>query len=137
MDFEITDKIEEKDEKVIYDGLLEYNLKKLEDKNPRDLGIYLQNEKGIKVAGLIGNTHGNWLFVKYLWVSENLRGQHVGSTILLQAEKTAKERGCRYAFLDTFSFQAPEFYKKLGYKEVLTIEEYPLTGKRHYLTKEL
>lgn len=72
-----------------------------------------------------------------MWVSKDLRGQHIGSSILMQAEKVAKERGCKYAFLDTFSFQALEFYKKFGYKEVFTLEEYPLTGKRHYFTKEL
>ncbi|MEA4893752.1 MAG: GNAT family N-acetyltransferase [Oscillospiraceae bacterium] len=137
MNFEITDQVDEKDKKIIYNYLLEYNLQKIEDTNPRDLGIYLQDGMGKKVAGLIGETHGNWLSIKYLWVSEELRGQNIGSAILTQAEKAAKERGCKYAFLDTFSFQAPEFYKKYGYKEVFTLEEYPITGKRHYFVKEL
>jgi ribosomal protein S18 acetylase RimI-like enzyme len=137
MNFEITDKIKEQDKDTIFQGLLEYNLARIEDKNPKDLGIYLQNEAGEKVAGLIGDTHGNWLSVNYLWVSEELRGQNVGSEILKQAEKTAIERGCKYVFLDTFSFQAPEFYKKYGYKEVFVIENYPVTGKRYYFTKNL
>ncbi|WP_334302516.1 GNAT family N-acetyltransferase [Terrisporobacter petrolearius] len=66
--------------------------------------MYLQDEEGQKIAGLIVNTHGNWLSIKFLWVSEELRGQNIGSSILNQAEKTAKERGCKYSFLDTFSF---------------------------------
>ena len=57
--------------------------------------------------------------------------------LLKQAEETAKERGCKYSFLDTFSFQAPEFYKKYGYKEVFALENYPVTGKRYYYTKTL
>ncbi len=137
MIFEITDTIHETDEKYIFEGLLEYNLEKIEDKNPRDLGIYLPDETGRKIAGLIGSTHGNWLFVKYLWVSKELRGKQIGSKILIQAEETAKERGCKYSFLDTFSFQAPLFYKKHGYKEVFTLENYPVTGKRYYFTKSL
>lgn len=137
MDFEITDEIKEQDKNTIYQGLLEYNLTKIEDKSPKDLGIYFQDDTGKKLAGLIGNTHGNWLFVKYLWVSEELRGQNIGSQILKQAEKTAKERGCKYAFLDTFSFQAPLFYQKYGYQEVFVLEEYPVTGKRYYFTKVL
>lgn len=137
MNFEITDKIKEQDEKIIYQGLLEYNLARIEDKNPKDLGIYLQDETGEKVGGLIGNTHGNWLFVKYLWVREDQRGQNIGSALLKQAEVTAMERGCRYAFLDTFSFQAPAFYEKHGYMSVFTLEEYPVTGKRYYFTKTL
>jgi ribosomal protein S18 acetylase RimI-like enzyme len=137
MNLLITDEIKEKDKEAVFQGLLEYNLARIEDKNPKDLGVYLEVEKGKKVAGLIGNTHGNWLTVKFLWVSEDLRGQHIGSEILKKAEETAKERGCKYAFLDTFSFQAPEFYKKYGYKEVFTLEEYPVTGKRYYFTKTL
>ena len=57
--------------------------------------------------------------------------------LLKRAEQAASDRGCKYVFLDTFSFQAPEFYKKMGYKEVFVREEYPVTGKRHYLVKEL
>ncbi|UEL47073.1 Acetyltransferase [Terrisporobacter petrolearius] len=137
MKLEITDKITEEDENIIFKELLGYNLARIEDKNPRDLGIYLQDEEGQKIAGLIGNTHGNWLSIKFLWVSEEMRGQNIGSDILSQAEKTAKERGCKYSFLDTFSFQAPEFYRKHGYKEVFVLENYPVTGNRHYFTKTL
>lgn len=137
MEFQVTDKIKKEDEETIFKGLLEYNLQRIEDKNPKDLGIYMEDEKGNKVAGLIGNTHGNWLSIKYLWVSTELRGQSIGSKLLKQAEETAKERGCKYSFLDTFSFQAPDFYKKYGYKEVFALENYPLTGKRYYYTKEL
>ena len=75
--------------------------------------------------------------IKFLWVSESLRGRNIGSEILLQAEQTAKERGCRFAFLDTFGFQAPLFYQKHGYQEAFVLEEYPLTGKRYYFTKNL
>ena len=137
MEFQVTDKIKKEDEEIIYNGLLEYNLARIEDKNPKDLGIFMQDDKGNKIAGLIGNTHGNWLSIKYLWVSKELRSQSIGSRLLKQAEETAKERGCKYSFLDTFSFQAPEFYKKYGYKEVFALENYLVTGKRYYYTKTL
>ncbi|MEG0295505.1 MAG: GNAT family N-acetyltransferase [Clostridium sp.] len=137
MEFRITDKIENDDKESIFKELLKYNLERIEDKNPKDLGIYLEDETGKKLGGLIGDTHGNWLTINFLWVSEKLRGQKIGSRILNQAEETAKERGCKYVFLDTFSFQAPEFYIRHGYKEVFKLEEYPLTGKRYYFTKAL
>lgn len=86
---------------------------------------------------MIGNTHGNWLCVKYLWVKKEYRGQNIGSSILQQAEDVAKARGCKFVFLDTFRFQAPEFYKKHGYEEVFVLKEYPISGKRYYLTKVL
>lgn len=137
MEFEITNDVSEKDRNSVFQGLLKYNRSHLGDSEPEDLGIYLRNEEGIVTAGLVGNTFGLWLMVRYLWISEELREQGIGSRLLLKAEETAKERGCRYVFLDTFSFQAPDFYKKYGYTEVLTLENYPVDGKRHYFTKML
>ncbi len=137
MNYEITDVIKEQDQRCIYEGLLEYNLERLEDKSPKDLGVYARDAVGNIFAGLTGTTHGNWLMIKFLWVSESLRGKKIGSEILMQAEHTAKERGCKFVFLDTFSFQAPSFYKKHGYQEAFVLEEYPLTGKRYYMTKSL
>ena len=133
----ITDCIKKQDEDLIFQGLLEYNLAKIEDKDLKDLGIYMEGEAGEKIGGLIGNTHGNWLCVKYLWVKKEYRGQNIGSSILQQAEDVAKSRGCKFVFLDTFSFQAPEFYKKHGYEEVFVLKEYPISGKRYYLTNVL
>lgn len=137
MEFEITNDVSEKDQNAVFQGLLKYNRSHLGDSEPEDLGIYLRNEEGMVTAGLVGNTFGLWLMVRYLWISEELREQGIGSRLLLKAEETAKERGCRYVFLDTFSFQAPDFYKKYGYTEVLTLENYPVDGKRHYFTKTL
>ena len=82
-------------------------------------------------------SHGEWLEIEYLWVDEKLRGQEIGSTLLRKAEEEAIQRGCKHVFLNTFSFQAPEFYPKYGYKEVFTLEHYPVTGKKHFFVKEL
>ena len=56
------------------------------------------------------------MFIRILWVSEALRGQGFGQRLVEMAERRATERGCRHVFLDTFSFQAPGFYEKLGYQ---------------------
>lgn len=53
----------------------------------------------------------------------------------LKAE--AKLRGCKYVFLNTFSFQADGFYLKLGCQKIFALDEYPVTGKRHYFIKKL
>ena len=137
MNLRITADGDERDINEIFEMLKEYNLSNREESENIPLGIYYEDENNGKLAGLTGETFGNWLCVHYLFVSEKLRGKGVGRELLNAAESEAKKRGCKYAFVDTFSFQAPEFYKKHGYDEVFTLENYPYTGKRHYYTKEL
>ena len=136
MSIRITNDGNERDEKEIFEMLLDYNLRYLEKSESEPIGVFYE-EDNKKLAGLTGETFGNWLCVKYLFVSEELRGRGMGSELLKAAEDEAVKRGCRYAFVDTFSFQAPGFYIKNGYKEVFVLENYPCTGKRHYYTKEL
>ena len=70
-------------------------------------------------------------------LKEDLRGQGIGSQLLYQAESEAKKRNCRFAFVNTYQFQAPSFYQKQGYKEVFTLQDYPYTGQRFYYQKDL
>ncbi len=135
--FRVTSDGNEQDIQEIYEMLKEYNLSNREKSDNVPLGIFLEDENKKKHAGLTGETFGNWLCIHYFFVEDCLRGQGIGKEIIEAAECEAKKRGCKYVFVDTFSFQAPDFYRKLGYKEVFTLEEYPYTGKRHYYTKEI
>ena len=114
-----------------------YNRSNREPSKSEPLNIYLEDEQGNLVAGMVAETFGNWLEIEYLYVSDDLRGQGIGSKILGMAENESRNRGCKYSFVDTFNFQAPKFYKKHGYKEVFALKKYPYTGERYYYTKEL
>ena len=114
-----------------------YNRANREPSKSEPLNIYLEDEQGNLVAGMVAETFGNWLEIEYFYVSDDLRGQGIGSKILKMAERESKERGCKYSFVDTFNFQAPKFYEKYGYKEVFALKKYPYTGERYYYTKEL
>ena len=114
-----------------------YNRSKREPSKSEPLNIYVEDEQGNLLAGLAAETFGNWLEIEYLYVSEDLRGKGIGSEILNRAEQEARERKCKYSFVNTFQFQAPDFYKKHGYKEVFALKEYPYTGERYYYTKDL
>lgn len=135
--FRITADGDERDISEIHEMLREYNLAHREASESVPIGVFLEDGNGKKLAGLTGETFGNWLCIQYFFVSETLRGAGVGKRLLEAAESEAVRRGCKYAFVNTFSFQSPEFYIKHGYREVFTLEEYPYTGKRHYYTKEL
>ena len=114
-----------------------YNRSKREEAESEPLNLYVEDEHDEIMAGLVAETFGNWLEIEYLFVKEDLRGQGIGSQLLQQAESEAKKRNCRFAFVNTYQFQAPAFYQKHGYKEVFTLKDYPYTGQRHYYQKEL
>ena len=114
-----------------------YNRSKREEAESVPLNLYLEDEKGNLMAGLVAETFGNWLEIEYLFVKEELRGQGIGLKLLQQAENEAKNRNCRFAFVNTYQFQSPDFYLIHGYKEVFTLQDYPYTGQRHYYQKDL
>ena len=121
----------------IGDLIRSYNRSNREAAESEPLNIYVEDEHGQLLAGLVAETFGNWLEIEYLFVKEEFRGQGIGSQLLQQAESEAKKRNCRFAFVNTYQFQAPAFYQKYGYKEVFTMKDYPYTGQRHYYQKEL
>ena len=121
----------------IGDLIRSYNRSKREKAESEPLNLYVEDDKGEQMAGLVAETFGNWLEIEYLFVKEEFRGQGIGSQLLQQAESEAKKKNCRYAFVNTYQFQAPTFYQKQGYEEVFTLTDYPYTGQRHYYQKDL
>ena len=129
--------IESQKSQIIGDLIRSYNRSKREVAESESLNLYVEDDSGELMAGLVAETFGNWLEIEYLFVKEDLRGQGIGSQLLQQAESEAKKRNCRYVFVNTYQFQAPAFYKKQGYKKVFTLKDYPYTGQRHYYQKDL
>jgi len=101
----------------------------------RPIAVFARERETI-VAGLAGETYAGWLFIRYLWVSDVLRRKGVGRQLMGAAERRAAERGCHSAWVDTFSFQAPGFYQKLGYAPFGELD-YPPDFKRIFLKKRL
>ncbi|MEU6576248.1 GNAT family N-acetyltransferase [Streptomyces sp. NPDC046805] len=102
------------------------------------LHVWASEHDGEMAGGLVGHTWTTWLHVTYLWVDERHRGAGLGSRLLATAEELARgERGCRAARLETWDFQAPEFYKKQGYEVVCVIPDYPPGITEYTLTKTL
>lgn len=104
---------------------------------PRTIPILMRDRKNRVVGGVIGHVFGGWLYVELLWVEESLRNKGNGTKLLKMVENEAVKLGCKYAHLDTFSFEARPFYEKHGYTLFATLDNYPEGHSKHFLKKKL
>lgn len=130
------DWIDEADAELLGQNLDVYNRGFLGETAYSRIGLFVRDEAGEIRAGLDGHVYAKWLFVALLWVHADLRRRGVGRELLNRAEQEAVSRGCHSAWLDTFSFQAPEFYKKQGYVPFGAIQ-LPPGHSRIFLQKSL
>lgn len=117
--------------------IAEFNWANWEVSERLPLAVQIKNDQGEVIAGAAGRTFGNWLLINTLWVSDELRGQNIGSKILKEIETSGKNRGCIKSLLDTLNFQAMPFYQKHGYKTQWTQQDYPKTGCKYFMVKDL
>lgn len=103
----------------------------------KPLDVLIKDAGGATVGGLIGRTLFRWLIVELLFVPAEYRGRGLGADIMARAEAIARERGCLGIWLDTFSFQAPGFYEKLGFERFGQVDGHPPGAARVFLQKRL
>ena len=89
--------------------------------------------RGAKIKCLLGGALARWwgtaCELQQIWVDEALRRRGIGASLMQQVEATAIEHGCHLIYLDTFSFQAPEFYYRLGYQTACRFDGFPDGGR--------
>ncbi|MGF6648088.1 GNAT family N-acetyltransferase [Paraburkholderia sp. GAS82] len=136
MKIEVTDAQNEHDDAFVVSQLRAYNAA-FTVKDFKLLRVFARDADGSVVGGLLADTYWQYLEVHVVWVSEAHRNAGHASQLLNAAENEARQRGCKHAFLDTFSFQARGFYEKLGYSEFGRLEEFSGKHERHYLHKRL
>lgn len=122
---------------VVEDGLGSYNVAMTGFTDYSPVTIFLKEENGDILGGVLGHIWGKWLRIAILWLAESVRRQGYGRQLLLAAEAYACERGCRHVQLSTFSFQARPFYEKLGYEVFATLEDCPVGHCEYFLRKQL
>lgn len=129
------------DADYICDKLVEYNLGQVPKTQETDfVNIYkkIVNEKGEIVAGCLAKMYcWNVVYVDILWIEEAYRKQGLGSKLLKEIERIAVDKGCSLIHLDTFDFQAKDFYIKHGYEVFGVLEDCPKEHCRYYLKKKL
>ena len=109
-----------------------YAVRELPENAARPLHVFACDDAGEVVGGAIGQSQFKWMKVEYVAVRDDLRGRGIGRRLMEETEAEARRRGCSYMFLDTMSYQAPEFYRKLGYRVAGEIEDWDSHGNGKY-----
>jgi ribosomal protein S18 acetylase RimI-like enzyme len=122
---------------IIGGGVHNYNVQQTGDNKFERLCFVLQAPEQEIVGGILGEIYWGWFYLDLLWVKEELRGRGYGHRLLTHAEKEALKRGAKHVYLDTFSFQAPDFYKDHGYQVFGELPDFPPGHQRFFLTKQL
>lgn len=140
MDYKIENCTDSEAEYII-DRLVEYNLSQVPANQEvlfDTLDKKITDDNGKIIAGCVARMYcWNVAYIDTLWVDESHRGAGLGMKLLAEIEKTAKDKDCYLIHLDTFDFQAKEFYEKQGYEVFGVLEDCPKAHYRYYLKKTI
>ncbi|WP_445506477.1 GNAT family N-acetyltransferase [Niallia sp. 03190] len=129
----------EADSEFIRKKVIEYNLEKIpaEVKHPvKKVSFMIRNEKKEIVGGITGTIFWYCLHIEFLWIDKSIRGNGYGKKLLHKIEDLAIANNCKSIQLDTFSFQAPEFYQKNGYQIIGLIKNHPYKEMQQYFLEK-
>ncbi|MGF9698493.1 GNAT family N-acetyltransferase [Paenibacillus sp. MABNR03] len=140
VELEVVYEDHDEDYKAICNHLYNYNLREtkgLLKKPGKSINLFLRNKTGKAIGGIFCATYCDTLYIDNFWIDEEYRNHGNGKTLILQAESIASDMGCKLAHTSTFSYQAPEFYQKMGYEVFGILDEYPEGIVQYFLKKKL
>ncbi len=139
--YELTSQLDTTIREAVYDELRSFNqtanpvfwARVAEPANaPLPLIIIAFDAEGAVAGGLLGETQFSWFKLAVMAVRAELRGCGIGTELVRRAEAEAERRGCKYAYVDTMSYQAPGFYRRLGYQVVGELHDWDSCGHAKY-----
>ncbi|MCL1092439.1 GNAT family N-acetyltransferase [Shewanella kaireitica] len=117
-------------------GLRQHRNENMGDEDTQPLSVVARDDAGNIIGGVTGRSIYKNFLIEVVWVDKAARGTGLGRQLMQQAEEQAKQRGCLAAQLDTLSFQAPQFYQKLGFEVVGTVPEFAGSPARYFMLKK-
>ncbi|MBS1731322.1 MAG: GNAT family N-acetyltransferase [Bacteroidetes bacterium] len=97
----------------------------------------IRNEDGKIIAGISGWKWATISEITLLWVEEGKRKNGLGLNLLQAVEEELMKEGCKTILLRSYSFQAPFFYERNGYKIVYVLDDFPKKYKHYTLVKRI
>lgn len=135
---ELTDQPDIAARSWVLNGLAASNRAYVDEPGKLNLAVLIREQRqGEILGGLLGWTSWEWLRIELLYVAPERRGAGWGTRLVRAAEAEALKRRCRSAWVDSYSFQSPGFYEKLGYTVFGTLDDYPTGHRRYFLQRKL
>jgi ribosomal protein S18 acetylase RimI-like enzyme len=103
------------DIQLLNDGISDEAKKKKKMKPLGFFGFFIRDENKKIIGGCNTCNLYGCLYIDQLWLDESLRGKGYGRQLMQKAEDHAKESGCHFMAVNTFDWEALDFYKKLGF----------------------
>lgn len=129
------------DKAFLVDKLVDYNLSQVpatQEENFIDLSRKVLSEDGKILAGIIVRMYcWRCIYIDTFWIDESMRGEGLGTLLLEEVERVAKKNGFHLIHLDTFDFQAKDFYLAHGYSVFGELEDCPKGHTRYFMSKVL
>jgi ribosomal protein S18 acetylase RimI-like enzyme len=136
-DIRITDVHDDSAVSELRDKLVAHNMAATGYAEYKPLGCFLRSTEGELEAGIYGFSWGGYAMVEWLWVAPSLRQAGLGGQLLQAVETEVGTRGCQVIRVNTHTFQAPDFYRKLGYEQIGYAEDTPLGHGEVFFAKRL
>jgi GNAT superfamily N-acetyltransferase len=124
------------DFRLVLEGVRKFNREQTGNERPRPVACFLRQDGRI-VGGVQGNLWGRSMHIDVLWVDELHRGEGYGAKLMAAVEEYAAARDHPLVYLETTSFQALPFYRKLGYEVFGELPEISRGHSLFFLRKEL
>lgn len=123
------------DDKVIRDGIVNFNNQVINEKATH-FSVFAKRDAEI-VGGALIWKHSDALYIDVIWCDERFRRAGMGAKIMKMIEDVARENNIFQLFVDTYGFQAQEFYRKQDFQVIGVIPKYMLGHNRIYLKKDI
>lgn len=125
------------DIQMLEERLYNFNVRATGIADGQELALFLRDSDGKAIGGIYGWSWGETAYVRYLFVPGSLRGKGHGAQLMAAFEAEVRRRHCRQIVLETHSFQAPAFYRRLGFRITGHVEHYPKGHQYITLAKAL
>jgi GNAT superfamily N-acetyltransferase len=129
--------INPEDRKIFDEGMLAYHASKGHIRKKESTSFLLKTAENQLIGAVVVTFLWNGMEIDSLWVDESQRGKGYGRKLMEVVEEEGRKRGAKIAYTNTFSYQAPEFYEKLGYTLYGKLDNFPEGESLSYYSKKL